>query len=81
MKSEHLIMYECFFCENDFAFGPDVYEGGHYRPWMLEYCHICKRASWDGIGPMHETKLLEHLSTLQVPAPLRNSKGLIICPF
>ena len=45
--------------------------------WAI--CNICHSASLDGVGPIYDARLVQHLATLGI-TPKRNANGWIVWP-
>jgi|GEM_PF-869170 len=66
----------CFFCGQEFSFGPHRYDGKPIKKYNLISCNICLSTNSDGVGPAYEEKLIKHLETEGLTIPDRNGKGL-----
>lgn len=76
---EPKFMFPCFLCGHDFQFGPHRYDGIAFGEWDIAICTTCHSASWDGVGPIYDAKLAQHLTALGI-TPRRNAKGWIVWP-
>ena len=71
---------KCFLCESKFWFGEHQYEGHFIREYGFMACKKCVDANWDGLSPIYEEKVLDHLKANNLPIPQRNSKGWYPAP-
>lgn len=70
-------MTTCFTCGRAFQFGPHLYAGKHVPRYSITVCRDCYDANWDGWAPQFEAKILAHLEKNNLPAPIRNTDGLL----
>lgn len=71
------IIETCFFCEQEFAFGPHRYDGKVTGQYNLVACNTCLSGNSDGVGPAYEEKFLKYLKSEGITLPDRNEKGLL----
>ncbi len=71
------IMVRCDMCGNQFQMGPHVYDGKYIKRYDLSVCKLCYDGNWDGWGPNHEDRLIQHLKEKRISLPPRNEKGWI----
>ena len=71
--------FRCFLCENDFQFGPHIYDGRNIPAWGIMVCLSCYTSNCDGIARHFDSKLVAHLESPGAPIS-RNDKGSIDFP-
>ncbi len=65
---------KCFTCDNEFTFGPNIYDGKHINIYDIDICNNCYISNHDGWSPLHEEKILNHIKR-----PLHDP--LLIVPY
>jgi hypothetical protein len=66
---------KCDLCKRSYQQKPHVYEVSRLSHYDMNICNNCRKANWDGIGPMLENNFIEHLQLKNIPPPTRNAKG------
>lgn len=77
MSIDHVIYETCFCCEKEYQFSFGIYYGKHIPRYKINVCMLCYQGSHDGWSPRHETKLIQHLKSNDMPIPEKNSKGYL----
>lgn len=75
--TEQKILCKCEVCGRQYQHGPQRYEGHYLELYGILCCDSCWVANWDGWAPHYEAVLLGHLRAKNLPAPMRNEKGLL----
>ena len=70
---------KCVVCDQDFRFGPGVYDGRVVKSWQGAICDICDRSNYDGVVPSTHPNLMEHLRSIGIEPEL-NASGWIPIP-
>jgi len=66
----------CPVCEQQFKYGPHIYDGIRSHLYDMLVCRRCWSANWDGWAPHFESKLIKHIKEKGLPIPKRNAQGL-----
>lgn len=69
--------HRCFTCGGAYKFAFGRYTGYPLRGYDITVCHPCYSSSEDGWGPIHERKLLDHLSSIGKAPPQKIGKGFL----
>ena len=75
MKNQDKVMLPCYICDQQFQFGPHVYDGKFIPTYELTVCRTCYSANHDGWAPHYEQKILKHLEEKGICVPERNKSG------
>jgi len=76
MPTDVKIIEKCLFCDTEFQFGPNQYDGKYSPTYEAYMCQICWDGCWDGLNRDYEEIATKHLEKLGSWLPERNEQGL-----
>lgn len=68
-------MRTCKLCQNQYQYGPHIYDGIYIKCYDIHVCLTCYKSNRDGWNHDAALKLIAHLKKNGLPIPDTNDKG------